>query len=81
MFRSMVDIQSAAAEISEKKKKKERNHGAKIECLHLLRRVAIITEKITTHTIQTQLYVSNKHKKLATHMCHCSTVNNNNNIQ
>jgi len=41
----MVDIQSAIAEIRGGKKKKieERNHMAKIKCLHLLRRAAIIT--------------------------------------
>ena len=45
MCRSMVDIQSAAAEIRRGIKKidrytEERNHRAKIQCPHLLRRAA-----------------------------------------
>jgi len=42
MYRSMVDIHSVTAEIRRGKEKKERrNHRAKIQCLHLLRRAAI----------------------------------------
>jgi len=45
----MVDIQSATAEIrrENKKKKKEdrRHHGTKIECPHLLRRAAMMSER------------------------------------
>jgi len=43
----MVDIQSAATEIRRGKKKdrkkKDRNHRAKIKCPHLLRRATIIS--------------------------------------
>jgi len=45
MCRSMVDIQSAAAEIrpgkKDRKKKKDRNHRAKIQWPALLHRAAI----------------------------------------
>jgi len=43
MCRSMVDIQSATAEIRQGIKKEDRNHRAKIQCPHVLRRAAIIT--------------------------------------
>ena len=43
MCGSMVDIQSAAAEIrrGKKKEKERKNHRTKIQCQHLLRRAAI----------------------------------------
>ena len=42
MCGSVVDIQSAMAENRQGKKEERRNHRGKIECLHLLRRAAII---------------------------------------
>jgi len=53
MCRSMVDIQSAAAEIRRGKKKKETNHRAKIYILH---RAAIIIAILSYKLPKARLY-------------------------
>jgi len=50
MCRSMVDIQSASAEIRRGIKKDDRNHRAKIQWSALLHRATINSEVLLNHT-------------------------------